>query len=456
MLRALTLLLILTPHGAVAQQNNDFHNHPVFTRVETWSEQWKDPIDGKQLPGEYDGDYSLSVSPTTSLVTDEVDITAKGFQPGQLVLLRARTTIKDVIWQSTAVFSADRFGEVDLRKQAPDVGAYRGVDVMGLFWSMKPTEPVGFYLFKVDEPKYEIQLELMAAGRTLAEAVATRRKRSKTVVMEDVKRDDWIGELYLPDSTTRSPGILVIGGSEGGIPRTKAEQFASKGYAALAIGYWKTGHLRKELADVPLEAFDEALDWMKRHKSIDSGRLAIIGESRGSEAAFLTACNRQDVAAVVGKVPASLVWRSLPPGRSPWTRNSKGLPFLDSDKTYPKTTSMRAIFLDAALNAPADTVIPVERITAPILLVSGTKDATWPSTDFSEMIVDRLKKFDFAYPVQHAKMVDAGHNLINEIQPPLHCSTGGTLVANARGSREAWKAELRFLGTHLKDQLTRP
>jgi uncharacterized protein len=45
--------------------------------------------------------------------------------------------------------------------------------------------------------------------------------------------------------------------------------------------------------------------------------------------------------------------------------------------------------------------IPVERINGPILVLSATRDQFWPSMEMSEAIVERLRRNDFRFAVQH-------------------------------------------------------
>jgi|GEM_PF-3728984 len=53
--------------------------------------------------------------------------------------------------------------------------------------------------------------------------------------------------------------------------------------------------------------------------------------------------------------------------------------------------------------------IHVANIKAPILLVSGTDDQTWPAGEFCADIVARLKKAGFSYEVKHIFNEGGGH-----------------------------------------------
>ncbi|TWJ24510.1 acyl-CoA thioester hydrolase/bile acid acetyltransferase-like protein [Micromonospora endolithica] len=68
-----------------------------------------------------------------------VRIRVTGAEPGERVVVRAEAVDRaGVTWRSTASFAADGGGTVDLGADTPVDGSYRGMDAMGLFWSMEP------------------------------------------------------------------------------------------------------------------------------------------------------------------------------------------------------------------------------------------------------------------------------------------------------------------------------
>ncbi len=54
--------------------------------------------------------------------------------------------------------------------------------------------------------------------------------------------------------------------------------------------------------------------------------------------------------------------------------------------------------------------IPVENMSAAVLLLSGKKDKIWPSTEMSKRIIQRLEDNQYDFPFQHISY-DAGHNI---------------------------------------------
>ncbi len=61
------------------------------------------------------------------------------------------------------------------------------------------------------------------------------------------------------------------------------------------------------------------------------------------------------------------------------------------------------------MSGPRAAAIPVERIEAPILLLSGDFDELWPSTLGGEQVIKRLRANDFPYKAEHIAYPGAGH-----------------------------------------------
>ena len=439
-----------------------------------WDWTWEDPLTVVSWNGPYDGAYTLSAEPVIALVTDPLTIRATGFAPNQKVGIRATTRNHDgVLWESAAVFEADANGIVDLTQQAPLSGSYEGVAPMGLFWSMRPTNTDGSTVFYTVTASYEVQLMLEAESETLVEMTVQRRKAARDIVRQEIDDGNIVGVFYSPSGAEESPAILVIGGSGGGIPELYAALFASHGYASLAIGYFGVEGRPDTLSEIPLEYFDEGLAWLKSHPSVDSDRIAIYGHSRGSEAALLTAVHNPDIAAVIAVAPSSVVWSGLDysniienRGRVPSAWSRDGVPLPANNVTITAETLralmgrpavMRDVFMQGLETPIAGSVIPVEKIQAPILLISSTNDQLWPSTPFAEQIMARLKDNDFAFAAEHIRLEGAGHSVKPAWEPPIYMNGESPIVYVMGGSREAngqatavlWSTQITFLNEQL-------
>src|SRR5688572_29266291 len=79
----------------------------------------------------------LELGPKQALVDERVGIRVTGLGKGQVIVVRAsRPDSAGRLWQSYAGFRADANGVVDLEREPPANGSYRGIQPMGLFSSM--------------------------------------------------------------------------------------------------------------------------------------------------------------------------------------------------------------------------------------------------------------------------------------------------------------------------------
>lgn len=101
-----------------------------------------------------------------------------------------------------------------------------------------------------------------------------------------------IANYYPVSGEGMHPAILMLGGSEGGIA-TSVSQMATalqqEGYAVFHLSFFGAPGQSSKLELVPLELFDQAIDWLKSQPDIDGERLAVIGGSKGAEAALIIA-----------------------------------------------------------------------------------------------------------------------------------------------------------------------
>lgn len=77
---------------------------------------------------------------------------------------------------------------------------------------------------------------------------------------------------------------------------------------------------------------------------------------------------------------------------------------------------MAFAYKDARPKAPDDSIIKVEHISGPILLLSAKEDSIWPSAQASERIIKRLDAHNFAYPHIHLCYEFGSHLLYPSLQ----------------------------------------
>ena len=140
---------------------------------------------------------------------------------------------------------------------------------------------------------------------------------------------------------------------------------------------------------------------------------ALVGVSRGAELALLLGSRLPEVKAVVAIGPSSVVWPgmvdSLGRQHSAWSERGKELPFVNIPYSFASVKGM--LFHESTRvfeKALKDTTqvqaasIPVEKIQAPILLISFKRDQVWPSNLMCRKIVERLQRSQFNFYYEHA------------------------------------------------------
>jgi dienelactone hydrolase len=391
---------------------------------------------------------AILVQPDKALADETVSVKVVGLEAGQVVTVTA--SMSDDAgreWESWARFTAGEAGLVDLASQAPITGTYRGVDPMGLLWSMAPDVPAG-----TDQPYFANGLTGVLVATFMAETAEgdfgpayLRRIRLPDSVQSTILSVDehgFVGTFYLPEGAGPFPALLVLGGSGGAPDLPKAALLAAHGYATLAVTYFGRPPLPNVLAEIPLEYFETAIDWLQAHESVDAGKIGVLGSSRGGELALLLGATYPQLKAVVSYVGSGVVF----PG---YTRNPHALRPAWTYQGTPVPYSLSPEDADQA-------TIAVERIKGPVLLISGEDDLQWPSTLLSDIAIARLEQFEHPYPFQHLAYEGASHFIgipylpsrgeaythpVSGVRYPI----GGTPQDTARASAESWDRLLAFL-----------
>jgi dienelactone hydrolase len=424
----------------------------------------------------------LVVSPEHPSLDSELHIHLQDLPAGSDITLRA--SLRDprgCRWDSSATFSAAADGTVDLRRDAPIHGSYQTVDPMGLIWSMAPSvEP------PPDQPAdflapTPLRLVVELAGTQVTDRQVARLRVPEGLRRTDVRQSGLVGTLYQPDRDDPLPGVLMLGGSEGGMHEDDAALLAAHGYAAMALAYYGMPGLPATLQDIPLEYFGTALDCLQQHPHVRADRLAVVGGSKGGEASLLVGATFPQVRAVVSVVGSGLVTQGI--GQSvltgsfldilstpvaSWTYQGRALPYLPNVVTPELRAAVAAgepVALRLAFEPglrrtdllPAAT-IPVERVHGAVLLISSDDDQGYGRA-FHDVAERRLAAHGHPHTWKHVVYRDAGHDIA---APPYAPTTrllapgpgvmfrgGGTPAGNARARADAWRQILRFLASEL-------
>lgn len=380
----------------------------------------------------------ISVSRLDALWDTPLRIVVSHLPPHQRGELRA--TARDDLgkpWISTTRVHADGGGGVDLV----------GDSAMRVFWSLHPPSagPADYYVYAPPNAGAQIRLTVSVAGRVVCAVSVRRRLRAPGERVRELRpaRQGFYGEMFEPkNARVPGPAVLVLGGSEGGLATSNfASLLAARGYPTLALAYFGEPGLPKNLVRIKLEYFARALHWLAAQPGVDSARLAVVGISRGSEAAQLLGVHEPTlVHAVVALVPSNTANCGIPrfTGTNQircigpaWTYRGKAIPYSRNPNPF-----------DAA------TAIADERIRGPVFLDCGGQDALWPSCLMAHAIVARLHAHRFGYPVTLLEYGQAGHGVGLPLPyDPFYLPTGGSISADQRARAAAWPRLLAFLNS---------
>ncbi|PLZ02690.1 hypothetical protein CY652_09130 [Burkholderia sp. WAC0059] len=421
---------------------------------------------------------ALTVEPARALIDVPRTVRLAHFPSGPVRIDATLAHADGSIWRSHANFVVGADGSLDLAHAVPAEGSrYRHASASGLIWSL--ALEAGQEAVRADETIDTRTIELRASGAHGASASAQLVQEivADGVSREAIHADGLVGTLFRPAGAGPHPVAIVLNGSGGGINEARAALLAAHGYAGFALGYFNAPGLPGYISSTPLEYFAKALAWTREHLAPQHGFVAVLGHSRGAELALLLGTTyRDDISAVIGYVPSSVLNGTLRAGRpgehpaSPaWTLDGKPLPIVWNDNRTAdwsafdsKASPVRqAPSFVSALRDP-DAVqrarIPVEKIAGPVLLLSGTDDGFWPSSDMADSIVEQLRAAGHPHAVAHLRYDGAGHAIQFPFVPTtrivkphavakVDLTGGGTPEANAQANEDSWPRVIAFLDT---------
>ncbi len=416
------------------------------------------------------------VAPARPLMDNRLSISVLGLPPNRLIIIRARSKAQDRLWwRSEAAFNSGSEGTIDLGAQAPVSGAYRGVDGMGLFWSMKPdadpkTGDHAFFAITDWFQPIDTEMEAAVAGRALGSVTIRRQFAKPGIHCAMIKEGEIRGLLCSPGDGRRHPGIMILGGSEGGLGLPDAAVLlASHGFTALSLAYFGGEGLPSTLQNIPMEYFGKALKWLKARPETAPEFAGVFGVSRGAEAALQFAATNSGVNAVVARSPSHVRWEGATarqfPGGPAWIFRGQPLPYIHTHiplwfgaqyiwgYVAGKPIRQTPLFVHN-LEVFGDTVsaeIPVGNIHGPVLLLSGRDDQIWPSSLMATRLIERLRRHGHAYVDEHLSYDKTGHWIPYVYLPTagerqrMRLIIGGTPEGTALAQADSWPKVLDFL-----------
>lgn len=427
----------------------------------------------------------IQVSPRRPTVDTSLHIRLLGLAPHTAVVLRARSVDHHgAAWSSWAAFTVPDNGILDVAQQAPFDGCYTGIDPMGLVWSMTRDGATTYEARPSRDllPPVPLLLTVEHDGRSIATHRVDRLRLPIGVTRTPVRQQGLVGTLFAPEGGSH-PGVVLLGGSEGGLHEDDAALLAGHGYAVFALAYFGMDGVPAHLVNIPVEYFGNALWFLAEQEHVRGDRLAVIGASFGGQAALLVGSMFPDVRAVVSVAGSGVITQGIDGDTSdgnflhimetevaPWTWRGQPLPFV-ADPVTPELRRqvdaaepvvLRGSFEQGLQDADRVTAasIPVERTHGAVLLISAGDDRNCPGETLSDIALHRLAAHRHPFEYRHLRYAAAGHGIC---VPPFRPTTdtvvpgpgvmldlGGTPRDTAAAQQAAWAEILDFLKAHLQ------
>jgi dienelactone hydrolase len=300
---------------------------------------------------------------------------------------------------------------------------------------------------------------------------------------QHIATDAFVGTLFVPDNQEQAPGVIVLPGSDGGIPKAIAQRIASYGYTTLALGYFGVKGLPHYLENIHLEYFQKAIEYLRSLPQVKKDSVALVGYSRGGELALsLGAFFPKMINGVIAFVPCSVVCGGFPHiNRPTWLLNNRPIvPFLNGlmsrDETLTEAEDLLLACKKGVIPYHSNTAedpyevvdlflarherqkpiaaatIPVENLDCPLLIISGEQDKIWPSALYAKLIMDRLTQKGSKIARKSLVYPHAGHGIIAPYEGSIYhrvgkfwCTLGGTPDGNKQANESAWQEVVQFL-----------
>ena len=275
-------------------------------------------------------------------------------------------------------------------------------------------------------------------------------KDSQAVLAEGVNatyiEGDYLRGFHFPAAGTAQLGtVVVFGGSEGSADTRNAQDLQAQGYNVLALYFFGQPGQKEQLAEVPLDFFDEVLAWIETNANSDEP-LTVIGGSKGAELTMNLAARYPEIDNFIAYTPAEYTYQGLAFNgqyQSSFTYQGEPVSFLkfSSDPQVAFTMISRSVLGLPVSYRPTyekavETATPDQRDAARIdlknfrghgLLFAGDHDAMWQAEIAAKNIAAQYSNVEAViYP-------DAGHVFSQDITtfgPIWETMLGGTVEGN--------------------------
>ncbi|AKK04879.1 putative hydrolase or acyltransferase of alpha/beta superfamily [Corynebacterium mustelae] len=265
---------------------------------------------------------------------------------------------------------------------------------------------------------------------------------------------EYLNGFYYHAKGVPHPGtVVVFGGSEGGAAHSDAVMLREQGYNVLALYFFGQPNQQQLLDEVPLDFFNEVLDWIRANDDSDAP-LTVIGSSKGAELTANLAARYPEIDNIVLYTPGEYTYQSLSFDKgeptSSFTYEGRPVDFLAFKGSFidflPKIVrfllnlpiSYRGDYEKAIAEADnADAArIDLSKFAGHGLLFAGEQDRMWPGEQAARNLAEQNPQLEAVV------FEGAGHVFLedmDELGPVWPTMLGGTLEGNKKAKIESDK-----------------
>lgn len=271
--------------------------------------------------------------------------------------------------------------------------------------------------------------------------------------------NNYLFELF-PVNKDKSRIVCVMTGSDGGIDWAKkiSKEFNTHKIPSCAFAYWNYKHLTKKLSQIPVEAVESMVNYLKEK---GYKKVYLYGLSKGGELSLLYASLFSNIDGVIAVSPPCAIFEGYSltgySNHSPWTFKEKEIPYICAfSRKFNLLTMYLAnggyaflnIFTKAFNEGFSDeNRIKIENATCKILFISAKNDSVWDSAKMCNLMIEKLKSVNYKYQYKHISFEKASHVLCpikspklkvfpQERQYPKDCT---------KSRNEAFKATIKWI-----------
>lgn len=409
----------------------------------------------------------LKVLPSVRCFFDKlVQVKVEGLAPHKPVELRSRLVDdRGVTFKASALYKADKTGQVDVSRAPSLGGSYTGVEPMGLFWSLAPDTPHSKLLKKNVLTPTLVELEALngETGEVLASETNEREYMTEGMKRIPLQEGKLRGVLFIPPGEGPFPGIVDLYTYGGGLSEPRASLLAGRGFVVLALAYIRYQGLPKKPANLDLEYFEEAVTYLRNRPEVKGPGIGIISISHSGGLALSMSSFLSGISATVcinacnGNTVIPLHYKDLV--LPPLTPDIESFKFTDSG-----LVDIRDVTPDATLENNRASLIPIERASCQFLFAVSEDDHNWNSALFAKKAAATLRDHGKESSFQVVSYPKAGHFLEVPHMPfcpsGFHAAVGSAVVfggepkAHSEAQLDLWGRVQEFFKRHLDSKST--